>query len=139
MIDKAKWEWYGSACHLIVGDDCRFHLGTLIGKWIVSTVGEWLPGEGVREIMAKSRGIKLEGMGDERLASWMRHPRGGFEEIGAGRKYETMVFLAGDACKESGCPMRHPVNGECLDASAYNDAKAATEGHMLICEQWAAK
>lgn len=43
-VEPKDWKWYGSASHLIVGNDCRFHLATKVGPWLVSTVGEYLPG-----------------------------------------------------------------------------------------------
>ena len=46
----------------------------------------------VREIYAKSREVKLEGVGDVRDADYIK--KVGYEEIGDGRKYETMVFKA---------------------------------------------
>ena len=81
--------------HLIVSRDCRFHLATFIPGArvcgvIISTVGEWLPDSEVREITARCRGVQLEGRGDARLADYMA--KIGFQEIGAGRTYETMVF-----------------------------------------------
>jgi len=58
---KGKWIWMPHAGHLIVSSDCRFHLNTYVGGYIVSTVGEYFPDEGVREIFAESRGVNLEG------------------------------------------------------------------------------
>lgn len=56
------WEWKGMALHLCVANDCRFHMGTIIGPYKISTVGAWYPS-----------GNKME-------------------EIGFGRDYETYVF-----------------------------------------------
>lgn len=134
---REDWEWYGHAGHLIVGQDCRFHLCTVVGPWVVSTVGEWLPGEGAREIMANTRGIVLEGRGDERERSFLNQV--GFVEVGYGRKYETMVFPAGERCEEPdcGCGMRRPSDWSERDADGYNDAGSATRGHYAMCEKWA--
>jgi hypothetical protein len=130
-----EWKWFGNAGHLIVGQDCRFHLCTQVGSWLVSTVGEYLPDSPVREILAESRGIQLEGRGDDRRYDWMR--KAGYEEIGYGRKYETMVFRAGSPC-DCGCGMPTPDDWGDVDMDGYNDAPAATAGHMALCEKYAA-
>lgn len=137
-IPRDEWKWFGSAAHLIVAQDCRFHLATLVGPWLVSTVGEYLPDAPVREILAERRGMTLEGIGDYRRASYMKQV--GFEEIGAGRKYETMVFRAGEPCTSEDCSCGLPSAADWmeLDANGYNDAGAATAGHYAICEKWAA-
>src|SRR5688572_3663607 len=125
-IDRSQWRWYGNAAHLIVGQDCRFHLATVIGPWIVSTVGQYLPDESAREIIAKSHGVSLTGKGDERRWSFMSQI--GYETIGLGRTFETMVFRAGPPCtaEECGCGMPSLANASELDFAGYNDAKAAT-------------
>lgn len=137
LVPREDWQWFGNAAHLNVGQDCRFHLATLVGPWLVSTVGEYLPDSGVREIMPQSRGITLTGRGDERRASWMKQV--GYEEIGAGRKYETMVFRAGEPCTAKGCNCGLPLAEDWseLDSDGYNDVGSATRGHMAMCERWA--
>jgi hypothetical protein len=138
MIPECEWRWFGSAGHLIVAAWCRFHLCTQIGDVLVSTVGEYFPEDQVREINAISRGVTLEGRGDERRADYIR--KIGFEEIGYGRIYETMVFrTTGDVCHESGCGCGLPtiIPSE-LDFEGYNTAGAATLGHMALCRKWAA-
>lgn len=107
QVPRVKWKWYGHAAHLIVGLDCRFHLATEIGEYLVSTVGEYLPDESVREILAKSRGKPLEGRGDARRADWMR--KHGYEEIGCDRKYETMVFRVTGHCESPDCQCGLPT------------------------------
>jgi hypothetical protein len=66
LASREGWEWFGNAAHLIVSRDCRFHLATLVGPWLISTVGEYFPDERSREIHAEVRGIQLQGMGDAR-------------------------------------------------------------------------
>lgn len=132
------WEWYGSAGHFICADHCQFHLATKVGPWLVSTVGEYLPDSGVREVLAKSRGIELEGRGYAREADWMR--KAGFEQIGSGRKYETMVFPVGDdRCTVADCDCGMPVVTDWseLDADGYNLRGDAQRGHLAMCEKWA--
>ena len=125
--------WMPHAGHLIVSNDCRFHLATYVDGYIVSTVGEYLPDSDTRDILAKSRGIKLEGRGGARRYDWMQ--KAGYEEIGAGRKYETMVFRAVKA-KDHCCPYRQE-NGAALDFAGYNDSGEAREGHMRMIAKWA--
>lgn len=137
-IPKDQWKWFGHPGHLIVAHDCQFHLCTQIGNYLISTVGEWMPGESVREIFAKSRGVVLKGKGDARYADYLT--KIGFEDIGAGRKYETMVFKAGEPCQEPTCRCGKPeIDGHELDADSYNDAGSATRGHHAMCNKWATK
>ena len=133
----SEWEWFGCPAHLIVSNDCRFHLATLVGKYIVSTVGEWLPDSEVREIFAETKGITLQGRGDDRRADYMK--RVGYKEIGLDRLYETMVFEAGDRCAAPECNCGVPnISGSEVDFDAYNLAGDATRGHMAMCKKWAA-
>jgi hypothetical protein len=131
MISKDEWEWYGNAGHLCVGSDCRFHLCTKIGDFLISTVGEYVPPEGSREILARSRNIVLEGIGDERLHSWL--DQNGFEDIGFGRTYETMVFRVDGKCG-CGCGMPKIIPKE-IDFYGYNSAIDATKGHHEFCRK----
>lgn len=131
-MEKGRWIWMPHPGHLIVSNNCRFFLNTYVGKYIVSTVGEYLPDYQVREIFAESRKITLEGKGDERLADYMK--KVGYEEIGFGRKYETMVFYAmksDDKC----CPFKMKNSCE-IDSKGYNDAGKAREGHYKMCLKW---
>lgn len=75
-MNKAEWVWMPHAAHLIVGQDCRFHLATKVGDYVISTVGEWRPD------------------GSDK-----------FMEIGLDRMYETMVFDA-IPHDEGCCPFR---------------------------------
>ncbi len=146
---ESEWRWFGNAGHLCVADWCRFHLCTQIGPFLVSTVGEYVPEEAVREIHCHVRGIVLNGRGDERLADYMRQV--GYQELGAkeyrdgvigpGRTYETMVFrTTGEVCHEAGCGCGLPrINGESLDMRGYHTAGAATIGHLEFCRQYAAE
>lgn len=59
-----KWQWFGQAGHFVAANRCRFHLHTHVGKWCVSTVGDWFESD----------------------------PHGPPKEIGVDRLYETMVF-----------------------------------------------
>ena len=138
MADTSKWVWMPHAAHLIVGNDCRFHLATFVGNYVVSTVGEYLPDSAVREILADSRGVKLEGRGDVRRADWLN--KIGYEEIGCDRTYETMVFKAEPSeVKDSAwqcCPWQADVSDGEKDFRGYNTASAAYNGHLELCEKW---
>jgi hypothetical protein len=131
---REKWVWMPHAGHFILGSGCRFRLNTYVGGYIVSTVGEYLPDSRVREIYAQSRGIKLEGMGDAREYDWLK--KNGYEELGVGRTYETMVFKAQRSPKgEECCPWRM-VSGSNEDFGGYSDASAAYAGHLKMCAKW---
>lgn len=138
MIPMDQWEWFGCAGHFICADRCRFHLCTKIRDLLVSTVGEYFPDEGVREGLAKMRGVTLVGIGDYRAADYM--DKVGFEKIGSNRLYETMVFKAGAPCTDKdcncGCPTITPVIE--LDGKGYNLRGEANRGHMEMCYKVAA-
>jgi len=131
----ADWRWFGHPGHFCCGSDCRFHLTTLAGHYMVSTVGEYVPDSNVRDILARCRNIELEGQGDERLASWMR--QSGFEELGHNRIYETMVFPAGKPChtRQCGCGLPEILFPD-VDMAGYQTPAAATLGHYALCEKW---
>jgi hypothetical protein len=111
-MEKSKWVWMPHAGHYVCGSRCEFKLNTYVGGYIVSTVGE------MREL----------GSGEF----------GEFIEIGPGRKYETMVFIAEkheDVC----CPYRPATSGIERDFKGYNDSESAAIGHMKMCKKWAKK
>lgn len=140
VIPKEKWEWFGNAGHLIVSEWCRFHLCTNVGKYLVSTVGEYWPERLSRELHAQIYDPKWHEenrnrRGDDYDHAYMK--RFGFEEIGCNRKYETMVFRAGTRCT-CGCGMPI-ISGSELDSDGYNDRKTANVGHNKMCKKWARK
>lgn len=135
-----EWRWYGNAGHFICSSDCRFHLTTEVGRFLVSTVGQYLPDSAVREITSKSRGVFLEGRGDAREADYMK--KLGFEEIGLGRTFETMVFKLGTTrCTRPDCDCGLPDVADWggVVQEGYNDAGSATRGHMKLCAKYAKK
>ena len=119
----SEWRWFGNAGHFICSRWCRFHLTTQVGKYLVSTVGEYVH--------------PRHGGGSERGESeWLEKNWPG-EEIGLGRKYETMVFRAGKPCARPGCGCGLPeIDGKEVDFDGYNNAKDATDGHMALCVKW---
>ncbi len=133
-LPRAEWVWMPHAGHLIVGNNCRFHLNTYVGDYVVSTVGEYLPDAPVREILAQRRDINLTGQGDNRRADYME--KIGYEEIGFGRLYETMVFMAEKHSDGLCCPFRMKDGGN-VDFAGYSKPEKAWEGHLKMCEKWA--
>lgn len=134
-IPKSDWQWFGHPGHFICADDCRFHLCTKVGDYLISTVGEMFPDESTREVYAKSRGITLEGRGDYRKADFLK--KHSWVEIGYNRKYETMVFKAGEPCTAKDCNCGLPkIDGRELDAEPANDAATATQNHYALCFKW---
>ena len=111
-MKKEKWVWMPHAGHCIIGDQCRFHLSTYVGKYLVSTIGEYCTERSSREINA-------------------------FENIGCDRKYETMVFKAKKS-KHKCCPYKM-ISGDNIDMDSYNDADSAYAGHLKICKKWSIK
>lgn len=139
-MEKSKWIWMPHSGHLIIGDKCQFHLNTYVGKYLVSTVGEWWPERISREIHAeiydKEWLIKNRSLiGDEFDFEYRK--RFGFEEIGAGRKYETMVFNA-EKSNNLCCPYK-ASDWISIDCDGYNTAGEAYHGHSKLCLKWSKK
>lgn len=109
-----QWKWYGLPGHFIGSAWCRFHLCTIVGDYIVSTVGQYIPPHA--SMSSKE-----------------------FAELGANRTYETMVFLAGKPCDAPGCACGMPMQSSLteVDFDGYNTALDATEGHYRMCHKWA--
>ena len=124
VIPQTEWEWFGVSGHYICSQWCRFHLCTKVGNYLVSTVGAYVH--------------PRHGMGNEQLESaWIKKNWPG-EDIGRGRKYETMVFLAGSPCVEEGCDCGMPtIGGTELAMQGYTVAKDATAGHLAMCKKYA--
>lgn len=112
LFPISDWKWFGHAGHFIGGYACRFHLCTQVGPWLVSTVGE---------------------------LAWSTHAKGSpFEDVGYGRKFETMVFKAGKTCRAMDCncglPSLSPPTE--LAMRGYNTAGEATAGHLDLCHEF---
>ena len=101
----ATWQWFGMAGHFIGAHDCLFHLHTHVGRFCVSTVGNYWP-----------KGERLN-----------QQDSPVFEEIGYNRYFDTMVFYllseGGDA------DWARPVF--CTSAQTNDEAN---ENHILTCE-----
>ena len=116
-------KWFGNAGHFCCAQWCRFHLTTLVNGYLVSTVGEY-----VHPMHSKGS--------EKKEAEWLRDNYPG-EDIGFGRKYETMVFKAGKPCDAPKCSCGLPsIDGSEIDSHGYNTAKSATEGHMFLVEKY---
>jgi len=138
-MTKEKWVWMPHAGHFILGDKCKFHLSTYVGKYIVSTVGELLGSDSSQHIHAQIHNPAWYAMhkhllGDDFESAYFK--KFGYQDIGADRKYETMVFKAkkGLGC----CPWRQQ-SGENFDFGSYSTDKEAREGHMKLCNKWSKK
>lgn len=131
-MTKADWIWMPHAGHLIVREWCQFHLCTYVNGYIVSTVGEYWPDRDVRRVLHSEDKKLLSLCGDQFDAYYRRAY--GFEEIGDGRRYETMVFIAEKREKDDYqcCPY---YIGEYVQNAfeAYDTAQKATQGHMKFC------
>ena len=138
-----NWKWFGNPGHFICAQNCRFHLCTLVGNYLVSTVGELWFERPTREIHAQVHDPKWlarnqSRKGDDFDAAYF--DRFGYEEIGCGRKYETMVFKAGAPCAAEGCNCGLPtIEPNELDFDIYNDAGSANKGHLEMCQKWSSK
>jgi hypothetical protein len=117
MSEVNQWQWFGHAGHLCVAADCRFHLCTLVGGWLVSTVGDYRP----------------------------RHKGdcGAMERIGAGAEsfFETYVFkvIEGSRCSDPECECGLPnIDGSEIDGERYAKAGDAADGHMRYCQKYTA-
>lgn len=159
-MSKQDWVWMPHPGHYIRANDCKFILNTFLNGYIVSTVGEYFPDQAVRRILLQSKKnfpklcIDINGKivesppieeeerekllalkGDYFDNMWIR--LFGYEEIGFGRKYETMVFKAEETKdpKHLCCPWK-PSDWSCLDFQGYNEAPEAYRGHLEMCEKW---
>ena len=131
MTTPDKWVWMPHPAHFICGADCKFHLATYVGGFIVSTVGEYMPDSHVRKTMEDVSGPRpVRGTGS-RAGKW--------ETIGYDRLYETMVFKAQPAEESDTCCLWTTADGEDLDSEGYNEHGAAYRGHLSMCHKWAAK
>lgn len=106
----------------------------------MSTVGQYWPERGVREIHAQVHDPKwlIENQhlkGDYFDHAYMK--RFGFEDIGRDRKFESMVFKAGKTCTAKGCDCGQPeIDGSELDFDSYKTTGEANKGHLALCLKW---
>ena len=142
-VTKDKWIWMPHPAHFICSHDCKFFLATKVGKYIISTVGEYWPDQVVRRIHAEIHDPKWHKENNHRKGDDYDHEymkRFGYEEIGWNRKYETMVFRA-IKTPENGCKACPYVieSGSNIDEAHYNEPEDAYKGHMKMCRKFANK
>jgi hypothetical protein len=128
MVYKIEeWVWLGNAGHFICAQWCRFHLATIVGPWLVSTVGEYVHPR------------HSEGSEQKDSAWWIENWPG--EDIGYNRKYETMVFhiTSDKKCQVENCGCSTPADVDFseLDVDGYNLRGDAERGHLAMCMKWA--
>ena len=111
-MSKSKWEWFGYPGHFICADDCRFRLFTLVGDYLISTVGD----------------LHFEQEPNKR------------QTLGAGENsfFETCVFKAGPRCVAKDCDCGQPT---LESASGIDGIRCATAGeaqasHMRFCMKY---
>lgn len=134
-IPASEWTWYGHAAHFICGRWCRFHLATTVGRFLISTIGEYVPTESVQTSLAELRGEPLTERGDAREVEYLS--RFGFEKLGSWGTYETLVFpWSGRVCDtaECACGLPSPDAWNEADGKRYDSAKDARAGHYAFCE-----
>ena len=112
VIPQSEWTWHGHAAHLSVRGRCRHHLTTVVGKYVISTLGDYVP--------------------DPRNAPDVR------ETIGSGNDdyYETMVWTLAGYCVEGCCPQ---IGNDLDDTKRYATALLANIGHLAMCLKYAAQ
>jgi len=128
-VPESEWTWFGRPGHFICGEWCHFHLCTLVGGYLVSTVGEYVhPRHNLTN--------------EKEWYEWRRDNWPG-EDIGYNRKYETMVFIAGPTdCPPDGeqlckCGVPSLLDSTELEILPANDGGVATANHMLLCHKYA--
>ena len=107
MIPVDKWIWQGMPAHFICAFKCWFRLCTVVGQYIISSVGAYNE--------------------DEKESK--------YRDIGCDRKFETFVFRRGVKCT-CGCGEWRIGEGE-IDALYANDVGTAHKNHMKMCKKYA--
>lgn len=105
-----KWTWYGHAGHLCAAYNCRFHLCTKVGGYLVSTVGDYF-----------ERGI--------------RNTVGAYKDS----FFETFVFnvLPGSSCSDLACLCGLPnVDWVNIEGVRCATAGEASKTHMRMCKKY---
>ena len=113
MTPVEKWKWYGFPAHFICSSRCQFRMATEVGNYIISTVGA----------MRDATGNSPD------------------EQIGYGRTFETMVFIAERhaRCRDEACGCGMPDKGDEVETLPANTAGEAQKNHMKLCRKYARK
>lgn len=107
-IPESEWKWFGFAAHFCLARRCEFHLTTQVGNKLISSVGGLQPIE------------------EDNENRW--------EEIGCGRKFETLVFNIIDTESENKIP---PIDYSEVESVCANTSKECHENHMRLCHKYA--
>lgn len=58
MIPESEWVWQGHGAHF--PGDCKFHMGTRVGGYLISTIGDYYTRAGERERLGGGEGSYFE-------------------------------------------------------------------------------
>jgi len=108
-IPQSEWIWLGRSAHFICSNRCRFRLATVVGDFIVSSVGD------------------LPNLKNDKVS----------EPVGCDRTHETMVFFRGKLCT-CGCGQPRIENGLDIDFAPANNDVECYANHMTLCHKYAA-
>lgn len=61
MIPHSEWKWFGLAAHSFFGHQCRFHMATVIGNLLVSTIGERYVSDKKADLLYETMVFKVTG------------------------------------------------------------------------------
>lgn len=108
-VPQEDWVWCGYPLHFVGGKNCRFHLGTRIGDYIVSTVGDYHPSS----------------------AHWDAPA----EPIGAGADslYETYIFR----CAGEGTHGEGEIDPTEIEGHRFATSEEACAAHLRYCLKYA--
>lgn len=123
-IPAEQWKWFGYPGHLCVGSRCMFHLLTVVGEYMISSVGDYKP----------------EKIFDAHRSTLIDNCEGMRETIGAGDEafFETFVFKrAGTAECRCGCGTPSPDEFSEIDGKRAVNAADATANHVEFCRKYA--
>lgn len=104
---SSEWVWHGHAAHFIGWRDCLFRLATSVAG-----------GRYVVSTVGEYYPMRGEEQHDV-IGDWA---------------YETAVLRVAGRDDRCGCPVIADFSGVAHDA--YNDARAAAEGHLALCRRW---
>lgn len=110
-MSKENWIHMPHPGHFICAYECRFRMNTWVNGYIISTIGE----------MIRKQPVK-----DEEFK---------YDEVGYNRLYETMVFKSEPKLEVACCPYRVADFSE-LECVGYNSDILAFAGHYAMCEKY---
>jgi len=110
MTPENKWKWFGHAGHFCGGNSCRFHLCTKVGKYLISSVGDYYCNDKRKTL----------GAGDDSF-------------------FETYVFRVtyGVKCTNKTCNCKLPnIDLSEIEGIRTATAGAAAKTHMAMCQKY---